>query len=528
MPGIRKIITRFFANFLFSLLVPLAVIAPDFLAQIFNSYDQVILSDKFLLGAYIFGLVLSFAPRAFIFTILSFFICLELIQFGHLFYYHSFITSFQLKLLFIEYEDIFLAAKEASGFLYGIAFLVLIPYALLSFSLTKLENKRFKSSLAIIPVILFLAIIPYRVQHSYHGANYYPDPTDHSLRNSLYAFTNCLLNVIKPVKTTNKYQDYQIIDQQKSADNINIILIVGESTNDKHMSLLGYKRDTNPLLNQLKNDPNFIYMHGLSSSVSTLSSFPLLFNSAYEPNNLKPIEQQKANLFKLAKDHNFKSFFISSQPGARLTNIGAEFIDYTMFYNKNEALFDQYKDEALLKIIPTLNYAESNFIVINQRNAHTPYETNYPKGSRFDHFSVDRSNYKQFMIDTYDNAMLYNDYIISEIINFYRHKFAGTTYILFTSDHGEEVDGNNGIYGHSILAKEVAEIPFIAYIKNGDSKIIQKIKQSEPICHYEIDQIIASIMGFEIINPNFKPGICYIHGTDLYGNNEFIEYNKNK
>ena len=75
MPGIRKIITRFFANFLFSLLVPLAVIAPDFLAQIFNSYDQVILSDKFLLGAYIFGLVLSFAPRAFIFTILSFFIC---------------------------------------------------------------------------------------------------------------------------------------------------------------------------------------------------------------------------------------------------------------------------------------------------------------------------------------------------------------------------------------------------------------------------------------------------------------------
>ena len=117
--------------------------------------------------------------------------------------------------------------------------------------------------------------------------------------------------------------------------------------------------------------------------------------------------------------------------------------------------------------------------------------------------------------------MRFNDYLLYEIIDFYRHKFLGPTYIFFTPDHSEGV-GDNNIYGHAFLNKEIYNVPFLTYVANANFKI----KSQEPICHYEIHNIIASIMGFNINNPNVKPGICYIQGTDLYGLNEFVEYKK--
>lgn len=207
-----------------------------------------------------------------------------------------------------------------------------------------------------------------------------------------------------------------------------------------------------------------------------------------------------------------------------LTNLGAEFIDYTMFRGKDPLLFNQYQDEALLKIIPDLDYSKQNFIVINQRSAHAPYEENYQYNPKFNYFPVDRGNYQQFRIDTYDNAMRYNDYIIYEILQFYKQKFDGPTYIFFTSDHGEVLDSNKVAFGHADLKEEVAEIPFLAYTQNSSNLVLKDLR--EPVSHYELSCLIAKLMGFKINNPNKKDNVFYIHGTDLSGHNEFIEYHK--
>ncbi len=513
-------------NVCLSLLTIIALIAPDFLAQVFNDNDQAVLSGKFLLGISFFAVFLSLAPRIFVFSILTFFICIELIQFCNLFYYGVLITSAKFRLLFEEFDEVWLVAKEAVSFLYLVPLIALVPYVILWIAYNKLENKRFKFKLAIIPVLLLLSIIPYRVHNAYHGANYYPDPTDHSLRNSLYALTNCLYNLINPSPVIDMdYKDYQIESiSAESNKNINVILIIGESANYRHMSLFGYKRDTNPLLITLKNDPNFIYLKGLSGGVSTPVSLSLLLNSIYEPNNLKEFEKKSANLFKLAKQHGFKTFYISAQSGSLLTNIGAEFIDYKLFRKKAPLLFSKYQDEALLKIIPDLDYAKQNFIVINQRNAHAPYEENYAYNPKFNYFPANKENYQQFRIDTYDNAMRYNDYLIYQMIQFYKQKFSGPTYIFFTSDHGEVLDSSKVAFGHAELKEEVAEVPFLAYIQNADLYQIRQLKQ--PVFHYELSQLIANILGFKINNPNQKDSVFYIHGTELDGHNQFIEYHK--
>jgi len=510
-------------NIYLSIATILAIIAPDFIAQVFSDKDQASLSGKFIAGLSIFSIFLSFAPRRFILFILAFFIFIELIQFCNLFYYGTLITSAKFRLLFAEIDEVWLVGKEAISFLYLVPFIVLIPYGILLFLFKKYDDRRIKTNWAIFFVILCLSIIPYRVNKAYYGANYYPDPSDHSIRNSLYALTNCLYNFLYPSDPVkNIYQEYQIMPiNYWHGDNVNVILIIGESSNYSHMSLYGYDRDTNPLLKKLAKDPNFIYLKGLSGGVSTPVSIPLLINSIYEPNNIKALEGKKANLFRLAKERGFKTFYISAQSGALLTGLGAEFIDYKMFRNKDPILFNQYQDEALLKIIPKLDYAKQNFIVINQRNAHAPYEENYQYNPKFNYFAANKDDYQQYRIDTYDNAMRYNDFIIYELIEFYKNKFNGPTYIFFTSDHGEVLDSTKVAFGHADLKEEVAEVPFLAYIKNAK---LQEVK--EPIFHYEISKIIAEILGFKVKNPNEKTDVFYIHGTELNGQNEFIEYTR--
>ncbi len=520
MSRIRKILNQLKSNLILFILIPIGLITPDFLAKIFSDNNHAALSGKFIIGLTVFALFLSFTKKNFALLILTIFMLIELVQFGHLFYYGSLISSSKFHLLFEDFDEVWQVAGEALAFLYFVPFLILLPYGIIFFSYNTLEKKRFKSTWVALPVLAMLAIIPFRVNQAYHGINYYPDPADHSLRNSLYAVTNVIFNIINPTALDSiKYKDYQIESSKNPTDNVNVILIIGEGVNSNHMSLFGYKKNTNPLLSSLKNDPNFRYLQGISGGVSTTVSTPLLINGIYEPNNYQALEDKKANLFKLAKQHNFKNFYISAQTGALLANLSSQHIDYTIFRKKAPLLFNRYQDEALLKIIPDLDYADKNFIVINQRNAHAPYEANYQHDSKLKYFPVNDKNYQQFLIDTYDNAMLYNDYIIYKIIDFYRNKFKGPTYIFFTSDHGEGLGPD--VYGHSVLNIQVAQIPFISYIING-----KKADIKAPICHYEVNNMIASALGFKIINPNLKPGICYIQGTDLYGLNEYIEFKK--
>ena len=120
--------------------------------------------------------------------------------------------------------------------------------------------------------------------------------------------------------------------------------------------------------------------------------------------------------------------------------------------------------------------------------------------------------------------MRYNDYLIYEMIQFYKQKFNGPTYIFFTSDHGEVLDSSKVAFGHADLKEEVAQVPFLAYINNANSKELRNLV--EPVSHYELGNVIAKILGFRINNPNRKKGLFYIHGTELDGHNEFIEYHK--
>ena len=117
----------------------------------------------------------------------------------------------------------------------------------------------------------------------------------------------------------------------------------------------------------------------------------------------------------------------------------------------------------------------------------------------------------------YDNAVLYIDSVLAQIIRHIKSQKIPNAQFVFTSDHGEMLGIPDGKYGHNELAAEVYAVPFILVgspqLKNIDFKYIS---------HYEISKIIARFLGYSVNNPNFTDDEFFVHGNNLFQDYEFI------
>lgn len=77
-------------------------------------------------------------------------------------------------------------------------------------------------------------------------------------------------------------------------------------------------------------------------------------------------------------------------------------------------------------------------------------------------------------LNTYDNTILYTDFILSEVVNKLKGKQdMFDTAMLYLSDHGESL-GEKGMYLHgapySIAPKEQTSVPMLAWVSNDFSQ----------------------------------------------------------
>ncbi|MDO4974818.1 MAG: sulfatase-like hydrolase/transferase, partial [Alphaproteobacteria bacterium] len=177
-------------------------------------------------------------------------------------------------------------------------------------------------------------------------------------------------------------------------------------------------------------------------------------------------------------------------------------------------------DQHIITVLNQQTFSKHNFIVLHQRSVHTPYSKV---------FSKDFLNRRQFsgaensVIDEYDNAMVYNDYVISSLFNYFNKQKIGKFYIIWASDHNEFL-GENGLFGHGLLNKMCADIPVI--VQSNDREFLDKFKKIYKPNHYEIAKFIARLLGYEIINPNEDGKTFYISGSDFNGKYGYIKYEK--
>jgi glucan phosphoethanolaminetransferase (alkaline phosphatase superfamily) len=291
------------------------------------------------------------------------------------------------------------------------------------------------------------------------------------------------------------------------------------------MSLFGYgDRDTTPRLKKLAQDNgNFIFKMGISGANSTLSSVKFITNAIYEPDNLRETSLDRTNLFKLAKQSGFQTFYLSTQCDMFLSSIGgAQYIDHIVTKETDPIQIKLKKDLYLLELMQRQKYGDKNFIVLHQSSVHSPYRATYGQDYRAPH--IFSGNPKK-ILDDYDNAMLYNDFLISQMFEFF-NKSEHPFHIIWASDHNELL-GEDGMYGHGSgnLIPEAAQIPVL--VQSTDPVFLEKGNNIFAITHYEVAKLIAEQIGFDIVNPNEEENVFYTNGIDYNGKLGYIRFTKN-
>lgn len=265
--------------------------------------------------------------------------------------------------------------------------------------------------------------------------------------------------------------DATLLDASTSKNEL-IIMVVGETARADRFSLNGYKRDTNPLLAQ-QNVVSFsnVTSCGTSTGVSVPCMFSALGRKKYDKEKALGQENaldvlQRNGVEILWRDNNSDSKGVATR------------VKYQNFKTPtlNPVCKGECRDIGMLSGLD--EYIQSHqgkdmLIVLHQMGNHGPeYYRRYPK--EFERFKPAcqtgelRDCTQQEIDNAYDNAILYTDYFLSEIIRFLKRYDANyETAMLYVADHGESL-GEHGVYLHAapyiIAPKEQKHVPAILWV----------------------------------------------------------------
>ncbi|MBR1915426.1 MAG: sulfatase-like hydrolase/transferase [Alphaproteobacteria bacterium] len=495
----------------------LAVFLPDFVIG-HICHLPIKIEMVFLFGVILFGLLLS-ATNKFVFLFfVSVIVLIQIIQLHFMAYFGSPIEPSNIMNLFRETKDIFdVSYLKHTWFVLPIlvvCFGVLIYYFF--------KSKPIKIPFVWLILFYLAAHKPYRAYSETKGIWYFqPSLTRPSLKNSISTFSYFFFQYWPKgyQNLTVEYQPYELTDT--SSDVQNILLIWGESLYAGHMPMFGYERNTFPLLSHITEQKGWQKSLGISGGIATATSTLLFFNVAREPANTDILKTHVANLFQAAKNKGFHTYYLSNQESRLTMGLQTSAIDEIITNDTNPIYFAKYKDEGLINILKEKGLkGKKNFIVLHMRSPHSPYENRYKgREAEFEKYtpaatSKDRFEYET---NTYDNALLYTDMVISQMVQSFEKLALGTNYDIFiTADHGQLFD-YQGMWGHNNLVLEQAKVPF--FVKSFEIKDLPSV-----ISHYQIGKLILTQIGFELKNKNENNNTYYLHGNNIDFPYDFIEY----
>lgn len=315
---------------------------------------------------------------------------------------------------------------------------------------------------------------------------------------------------------TNMHNSVEIVDNKSTIPNV--VFIVGEATTRNHMSLYGYPLPTTPKLEAMqKSGDIYVFKDVISSHAYTIGSLREVFTfHNYEAPN-KWYEYN--NLFDIVKKAGYKTYWLSNQEtSGEWANVALAYAnrcDYEKFTGIRQSYEKSYRaDGELLPLLyQAMNNTEAkNFYVVHLMGCHGEYDSRYtPDFNKFSASDEIGGKYKTQEAKSerakYDNAILYNDTIVSSIMEAFKDKNA---IVIYMPDHGEEVYETANFSGHSDdnTTRSMLEIPFIIYttkqFREQYPQLDERIKQSvnRPYMTDDMIHTVLDIMG--IVTPEYQ------------------------
>ncbi len=313
----------------------------------------------------------------------------------------------------------------------------------------------------------------------------------------------------------NKNGNFESVAVKPSSAQQVYVLVLGESTTKSHLGVYDYARPTTPLLSAQKDDL-LLFQDVISPNTYSVASVTKLLTLA---NYEYPKATGQGSIIQLANAADFKTFWLSNQrplgPYESLITKLSFSSDHTKFITTVNAGNSKTLDADLLSDFDAvLNQSQSNkiFILLHLIGTHHNYEDRYPPSFNVFNGMVNsnfRSDAIAEKINHYDNAVLYNDFVLNAVIDRLKTLNANS-FMLFLSDHGEELYTDLNIAGHNedTPTKSMYEIPFILW-QSEKYKEYRKIDTdvNKPYMSDDLFHGLADLMGIQCNQVDYQRSI---------------------
>lgn len=256
------------------------------------------------------------------------------------------------------------------------------------------------------------------------------------------------------------------------------ILIVGETSRAANFSLGGYDRETNPLLAK----DNVVYFPKTSScGTATAVSVPCMFSNMPRTGYDESLAHHQEGLLDIIQRAGIQVLWNDNDGGCKGACDRVPHQDVTDLKLPGECIDGECYDDVLFHGLEQTidNMRGDGVIVLHTIGSHGPtYYNRYPPAFRRYTPTCDTSEIQscsqEQLKNSYDNTILYVDYIVDKAIKLLQSKQDKfTTSLVYLSDHGESL-GENGVYLHGLpytIAPETQKhVPMLVWLSDDYQK----------------------------------------------------------
>lgn len=289
------------------------------------------------------------------------------------------------------------------------------------------------------------------------------------------------------------------------------VIVVGETARASNWGLNGYVRQTTPKLAAADDVLN--YPQVSSCGTNTEVSLPCMFSPFGRKNYDEKKIRQHESLLHVLEHSGIKTIWRDNQSGCKGVCDGLEQQQLDNYRHPSLCDGERCLDEILLENLDTeIQRVKGNLvIVLHQLGNHGPaYYRRYP--APFQRFTptCETADFgkctQQEIVNSYDNALLYTDYLLDKTIQKLKAQQTHDAAMLYVSDHGESL-GENNFYLHglpyAIAPKEQTRVPMVLWLSNGFvssfglDQTCLKAQATQPISH---DHLFHSVLGLLQVN----------------------------
>lgn len=285
------------------------------------------------------------------------------------------------------------------------------------------------------------------------------------------------------------------------------IVVLGETSRADNFSLGGYSRDTNPLMRQ---DGVIYFPHTTSCGTATAVSVPCMFSNMPRAHYDEELAHHQEGVLDILQRAGIRVLWNDNDGGCKGACDRVPHQNVTDLMLTGQCIDGECYDDVLFHNLDSYidNLQQDGIIVLHTIGSHGPtYYNRYPAAFRKFTPTCDTNEIqgctREQLTNTYDNTILYVDYVVDKAIKLLQSKQDKfTTSLVYLSDHGESL-GEDGVYLHglpySIAPDTQKHVPMALWLSADyqqrygiSAHCLQQRAQKE---NYSQDNLFSTLLG---------------------------------